>query len=550
LLAVWLLDGDLVLFVVGGDHGCIAALFNAVFLAAPRVMENVVGLVSRCPASVNAGHVGSRREHVHAVILFGNHAGCLQFRADRIVDFLAAGVVGRDDQRVLRLGDIVLGDGLNALGIVGYLGDAALLLQERQADCSLVLRQVFDRAKQLRVFLAHDLVKLRSLHPGLLHLLEGLASIDALMLARVADKKHSILRPDLLHECLHLAGAGQTGFINHIEVAAVGIAAELLLAAACKKALQSASGEASVAQLSGGAAGRGEALDRVTAALCALPNCFQSGGLAAPGESLQTVYAVAAGQHFLDGSALCRIQEFARGRVSCCRFLRHHRLDDILAALHVADGRKLRRDGLAGGELPSRLVLLPWCDLELAAAMTLLEVVAYLAVSEVTHAAPQCVAHDRAFVCDGLPFKAAILGKGDSFLRSPGRIRYTILLQRCGAFSGLCDNAVGLIAKVIRNLPMSGEHFGRRKNILLVACVVRGNLRGLRPTEAALCDGLFDLLAARAGRLKILRRVSLYVWRATLASLDLVAEIAKPEGQFRLIDSGCKLLRVEESALL
>jgi hypothetical protein len=95
--------------VVGGDHGCVAALFNAVFLAAPRVMENVVGLVSRCPASINASHVGSRREHVHAVILFGDDTGCLQFSADRIVDFLAAGVVGRDDQRVLRFGDIVLG---------------------------------------------------------------------------------------------------------------------------------------------------------------------------------------------------------------------------------------------------------------------------------------------------------------------------------------------------------------------------------------------------------------------------------------------------------
>ena len=57
LLAVRLLDRDLVLFVVGGYHGCIAALFNAVLLAAARVMENVVGLVPRCPASIDAGQV-------------------------------------------------------------------------------------------------------------------------------------------------------------------------------------------------------------------------------------------------------------------------------------------------------------------------------------------------------------------------------------------------------------------------------------------------------------------------------------------------------------
>src|ERR1035441_4181933 len=370
------------------------------------------------------------------------------------------------------------------------------------------------------------------------------------MLARIADKEHSILRPDLLHKRLHLARAGETGFIHHIKVAAAWIASELVLAAACKKALQSTSDEASVAQLSGGAVGWGEALDRVTAALCALTNRVQGGGLAGPGESLQTVDTVAAGQHFLDGSALCWIQEFAGGRVSRGRFFRHDQLNGVLAALHVADGRKLRRNGLAGGELPSRLVLLPWRDFELAAAMPLVEVVAYLAVSEVAHAAPQGVAHDRTFIGNGLSLEAAVLGKGYGFLCPHTRIRHLILLQCCGALPGLCDNAVGLVAKLIRNLPMSGEYLGRRENVLFVACIVGGNLRGLRPAEAAPRDGLLDLLASRAGRLQVLRRVSLYVRRAALAGLDLIAEIAKPEGQLRLIDSGCKLLGIKEATLL
>src|ERR1035437_5855273 len=91
---------------------------------------------------------------------------------------------------------------------------------------------------------------------------------------------------------------------------------------------------------------------------------------------------------------------------------------------------------------------------------------------------------------------------------------------------------------------MSGEHLGRRENFLFVACVVRGNLRGLRPAEAAPRDGLLDLLAAEARCLKVLRRVSLYVRRAALARLDQVAEIAEPEGQLRLVDSGCKLLAI------
>jgi hypothetical protein len=54
------------------------------------------------------------------------------------------------------------------------------------------------------------------LHSRLLHLLERLARIDALMLARVSDKEYPILRADLLHERLHLPGAGKAGLIHHI----------------------------------------------------------------------------------------------------------------------------------------------------------------------------------------------------------------------------------------------------------------------------------------------------------------------------------------------
>src|ERR1035437_4762944 len=331
------------------------------------------------------------------------------------------------------------------------------------------------------------------------------------MLPRVADEQHAILRPDLLYKRLHLAGAGKAGFIHHIEVAAVWIASELVLASACKETLESAGGGPGAAELSCCAAGGGQALDRVTAALCALPNRFQCGGLAGPGKPLQAMYAVLAGQHLFNGSALCGIEEFAGGRVSPRPFFRHDRLDGVLAALHVADSRKFRRDGLAGRELPSCLVLLPWCDFELTGVVPLIEVLAYLAVGEVAHAAPQGVAHDLPFVCDRLTFKAAILGKGNGFLCPPERIRHTILLQRCGALPGLCDNAVGLVAKVSGDFPMSGKYLRRGENVLFVACVVCGNLRGLRPAETAPRYSLLDLLAARAGCFKVLWRVSLYV---------------------------------------
>jgi hypothetical protein len=204
------------------------------------------------------------------------------------------------------------------------------------------------------------------------------------------------------------------------------------------------------------------------------------------------VYPVAAGQHFLNGSALGWIQQFAGGRVSRGFFFRHDWRDGILSASHVAYGRKFRCDCLASGELPSRFVLLSCCDLELAAAMPLVEVVAHLAVGEVAHATPQGVAHDLTFVGNGLTLEAAVLGKGDSFLRPHTRIRHLILLQCCGALPGLCNNAVGLVAKVSRDFPMSGKYLGRRENILFVAGVVGGNLRGLGLINARGADALYQ----------------------------------------------------------
>jgi hypothetical protein len=66
-----------------------------------------------------------------------------------------------------------------------------------------------------------------------------------------------------------------------------------------------------------------------------------------------------------------------------------------------------------------------------------------------------------------------------------------------------------LIAKLGRNLTMSGDDFGRSMNLLPVAGVVRRDLRCLRPAEAAPGDGFLDLLAARAGRFKVFGGVSL-----------------------------------------
>ena len=73
------------------------------------------------------------------------------------------------------------------------------------------------------------------MHPGLLQLLEGLSGIDPLMLSCVSDKQHTVLRANLFEEVPHLFRAGEAGFIDHIQVSAVGVVS---LVATGKKALQ------------------------------------------------------------------------------------------------------------------------------------------------------------------------------------------------------------------------------------------------------------------------------------------------------------------------
>ena len=87
-------------------------------------------------------------------------------------------------------------------------------------------------------------------------------------------------------------------------------------------------------------------------------------------------------------------------------------------------------------------------------------------------------------------------------------------------------------------------------NFLFVAGVVGGDLRGLRPAEAAFGHRLLDLLAAGTGSVQVLLRIAFDLRCASLPCLDFIAEIAKLIGQFRLIDSGCELLTLEETALL
>ncbi len=168
--------------------------------------------------------------------------------------------------------------------------------------------------------------------------------------------------------------------------------------------------------------------------------------------------------------------------------------------------------------------------------MPLIEVPAHLIEDEVAHAAPQGVTHDIPLVGDGLPLEATILRKGDGFLRPLGRIRYTILCQSFSSSPGCCDHMICLIAELGRNLAVSDKHLRRSMNLLPVTGVMGGDLRCLRPTETAPRNGFLNLLVAGTGCFKVLSGVALYIGRTAFSGLDLVAQIAEPEGQLRLVD--------------
>ena len=117
-------------------------------------------------------------------------------------------------------------------------------------------------------------------------------------------------------------------------------------------------------------------------------------------------------------------------------------------------------------------------------------------------------------------------------------------------FASVCDDLLGLVAKLNRKPLMCGQDFARRVNFLLVACIVSGDLCGLRSAESAPFHRLPYLLAAWTGSVKIFLRVTLDLRSAASSWLDFIAEPCEAIGQFRLVDGGRKLLRVEEALRL
>jgi hypothetical protein len=108
-------------------------------------------------------------------------------------------------------------------------------------------------------------------------LLEGAACLNALMLADIPYKNHAVVGSKPREELAHLVGAGKARFIDKVEVLSLSY---VWICDAGQEALQGSGFNSCLIQLSGGAGGRGEALNLIAPALRGAADGCERGRLA------------------------------------------------------------------------------------------------------------------------------------------------------------------------------------------------------------------------------------------------------------------------------
>src|ERR1700728_2469302 len=98
-------------------------------MAAARIVEYVTYAVASGPGSVGAGHVGTGSEYAHRMIVCGDCAAGLQFGTHGLIDLTARGVVGRDDDGVVRVSSVASCNRRDTLLCIGNLRNAPQLFQ-------------------------------------------------------------------------------------------------------------------------------------------------------------------------------------------------------------------------------------------------------------------------------------------------------------------------------------------------------------------------------------------------------------------------------------
>ncbi len=114
-LAVFAFNSDGVGSRIRREHCRNTIALNSIGSAASCVLQHVTGLVSCCPLSIGAGHIGTVDKGMKLLIVFRQRAGGLEFDADGLVDKLPTPVIGRDNDCVVGPGCIVFRNGLDAI---------------------------------------------------------------------------------------------------------------------------------------------------------------------------------------------------------------------------------------------------------------------------------------------------------------------------------------------------------------------------------------------------------------------------------------------------
>ena len=166
---------------------------------------------------------------------------------------------------------------------------------------------MLDGFEQRRVLsLAHNLVELRGLHPGILHLLERSARIYALMLAGVSNHQYPVLGLDLFEEGPHLLCAGKAGLVQHVEMCA-GSGGARMVVASCEETLERRGFDSFLSKLAGCPRCRGETFDLIPLRFCAFPDAGKNCRFSGSCESLDAVDTVGRGQYVGDDGSLSSI---------------------------------------------------------------------------------------------------------------------------------------------------------------------------------------------------------------------------------------------------
>src|SRR5216684_758464 len=187
---------------------------------------------------------------------------------NHLIKLAARFVVRGDDQRFLRSLDESLRHRSYTFLRVGYLMDAALLLQVSQGFLNLAVCELVHHMFKCRISLAHDFIQMSGPHPSFLELLERPPRFNSLVLAYVTHEQYSVIFFQAMQEFTHLLCAGKTRFVEDVEMSFPF----LRLLAANKVPLQRARFNSCFSEVLRGAGSRREAAHLVAFSFDSFPD--------------------------------------------------------------------------------------------------------------------------------------------------------------------------------------------------------------------------------------------------------------------------------------